>query len=371
MLVFSYKLEKYIKHKILPKMLLDVKNYSIKGSFRRKIPYVTDIDVVNIVYPTYNRSNIQEAILKLIDSLNESSNQNIILLSMLCGNDNRFILKSCEQCEIDRIKKLLGIRDQEKIDLILKKYHDDLNRKMFYLLELLRPMYKLKWKKSDIMRGEIDHYGINFKFSNVLSKNTSILLQYYVKINSDILGIDIVINYEPMNMEKAYQEAADYQIKLANYSDEYYYMMFPFRYYFRNKPDIRQEIEDIIEKKFGIYKQIMVRIDTYDRLYRSEMLDYQTASNIVKNLISAIQRLPGNPNLPINNFSNILNQLKNVYGEPDENLRIIHWSILMNIVYDEINITLSAISKPYFFKYLEMVDEADRSKFYLQNSEKP
>jgi hypothetical protein len=55
----------FIRKKILLKILLIPEKYIIKGSFRIKIPYVTNIDVIREVYPEINENNIYEKILLL------------------------------------------------------------------------------------------------------------------------------------------------------------------------------------------------------------------------------------------------------------------------------------------------------------------
>lgn len=55
MIILTYKLEKYIRKIVFPKILVDTNNYIIKGNFDRRIPYITYID---IVYPNINKSNI-------------------------------------------------------------------------------------------------------------------------------------------------------------------------------------------------------------------------------------------------------------------------------------------------------------------------
>src|SRR5437762_1886822 len=118
MLIYTYKLEKYIKNKIFRTILLAPDKYTIKGSFRRKIPYVTDIDVVNEVYPEINRTNIYLHLKKLVENV-LSQKDRIILAYAKCGVDERFKLKNGTDEEIYWIKPLLTPEEIDNINTVM------------------------------------------------------------------------------------------------------------------------------------------------------------------------------------------------------------------------------------------------------------
>jgi hypothetical protein len=49
-------------------------------------------------------------------------------------------------------------------------------------------------------------------------------------------------------MKKIYKCAAEYQLKIANYGSEYYFILFPFKYILVNNNEIREELEYLTEK---------------------------------------------------------------------------------------------------------------------------
>src|SRR5277367_3613824 len=102
MLIYSYKLEKYIMGKFFHKILLLPNSYVIKGSFRRKIPYITDIDIVNKVYPVINRGTIYQRLIDLVNVVHQDDD--IIMVQITCGTDGRFKVTDANPKEISQIK---------------------------------------------------------------------------------------------------------------------------------------------------------------------------------------------------------------------------------------------------------------------------
>lgn len=357
MLIFTYKFEKYIKNNIFQKILLVPNNYIIKGSFRRRIPYITDIDVVNKVYPKIGESNIYDKIVKLIEKLGNREYSDIILVYISCGVDERFMLHDGSDEELLQIRTLLNDQDIKEFDIVLKKYSDNIEKKLFFVSEIIWKYYKLRWTPLEVLKNKKYLSGdITVTLTDEIKKNASMLLQYYVKIGSVPVGIDVVVNYKEIDMKQAYQVAADYQLKLANYSKEYYYMLFPFKHCFRQDKELSKELEDLIEKQFGLFKQLMVRIDTYHTLHQTHNLNIETAKAIVISIIKDINQLP--------NFqSNISDKIKEVAIDNPPDVKMEKWDILLDVLYDEINATANLAAKDYFYKYLEMVPE-DLKKNY-------
>lgn len=360
MLIFSYKLEKYIKKKLLPKILLVPNKYVIKGSFRRRIQYVTDVDVINNIYPEITSENIYEAILKLLDRLNKKENTNIILVCIKCGIDNRFNIITGSNEELGRIRNLLLGDDVNEFDFIMKKYSDNFGKKIFFINELIWKYFKLSWTPEEIRNNQkILPKNIVVKFSDIVKENGTLLLQYFVKIQMYPLGIDAVINYSPTkNTHQVYVDAGDYQVKLANYRKEYYFMLFPIRAHFRNvDKKIGDEMEDLIENKFGLYKQLLVLIDAYHSLYHSNNLDIRLATAIVINIIRDVKYLP-------NFVSNTINEIQQIAQNNPPDVKMEKWSTLLSVLYDDINASLNTSTEDYFYKYLELLPPDLQNKYY-------
>ena len=362
MLIFTYKLEKYIKTVIFPKILLIPNNYMIKGSFRRRIPYITDIDIVNNVYQSINETNIYEKIIELINRLQDDKS-NIILVYISCGVDERFQILTGSDEELNNIKSLLTVPDAKDFDLILEKYANDTDKKMFYITEIIWKYYKLRWTPKDVLNNQmVLQGGIIVKFTDMIAINTTVLLQYYVKIESQPVGFDVVINYKQVEMKASYQLAADYQLKFANYSKEYYYMLFPFKYCFRDNKKIVEELEYLIEKKFGLFKQLMVRIDTYHTLFKTNNLDIATAANIIISISKDTQHLP-------TFTSNIIDKIREVAINNPPEIKMKLWDTLLSVLYSEINDTANGLAKNYFYKFLNLLPIDQQNKYCLFKDE--
>jgi hypothetical protein len=359
MLIYSYKLEKYILCHFFPKILLNPNSYIIKGSFKRKIPYITDIDVVNKVCPEITKSNIYPKIVELINRV--CGDNDIIIVQITCGTDDRFKVTTADDIEVKRIRDLLNGDEQTELDRILKEYAMDPEKKVFYLNELIWPLYKLRWTPYQLSNNSMELRGDHrVSFEEVAEGASSILIQYYLKIGPNLLGVDVVIQYEDViDSKQAYEAAAKYYLKLSNYKKEYYYMLFPLKNYFKsNQNEVYSELEDVIEKKMGLYKQLMVRIDAYRILYITNNLDLNTAKNIILNLIRDVPKLP--------NFnSNIITKLQDISNHPNPRFKLEQWNVLLGTLYDQINNAASIAAKQYFYNYLNMIPEPQRKEYYL------
>lgn len=359
MLIYTYKLEKFIKKYFLPKILMVPDKYMIKGSFRRRVPYVTDIDIVNTVYPDINPNNIYDNLVKLVKRV--SNQEKIILAFIKCGTDTRFQIVNADENEIDAIKKLLTGEEAEQIDLVMEKYKNDKTRRIFYLNEMIWPYYKIMWSSVEVLQDyKVLPGGIRVKLTDILKENSYLLLSYFIRIGSYPVGADVVIVYNEIDLKNVYEAAGNYQIRYANYAKEYYYMLFPFRYYFRGDKYKLKELNDIIENKFGLFKQLMVRIDTYITLYQNKVLDIATATGIVNSIVADVQKLP--------NFkSNIIKKIQEVAIDNPPEVKMADWLVLLDTLYDEINFAANNSAREYFYKFLQMIPENKRQQFYLKN----
>lgn len=358
MLLYTYKLEKYVKNKIVPQLIIHP-NYSIKGSFKRRIPYVTDIDIVNTVYPEINEDNIHEKLVQLIQK--NSQNRDIIMINITCGVDNRFKLTNADSIELKQIEQLLSNGDLDQFQSIVQKYQNDKTRMIFYLNELIWKYYKLRWTPQEVLDNQKILPGdLQVKFTDIVKLNSVILLQNFVKIGSYPIGVDTVIYYKQFDMEQSQDAILNYQIKYSNYSKEYYYMLFPIRNYYRriHHKELYREIDDLIEKKFGLYKQLMVRIDSYHMIYDSNLMEINTATSIVKSIIKDINYLP-------NFHSNVIHKIQKVALNNSPATKMKEWSVLLDVLYDEINTAVSMEAKDSFFKYLQTMPKDLQNQYYI------
>ena len=361
MLIYSENLEKFIKNDVMPQILISddpnkPETYNFKGSFKRKIPYVTDVDVISMVYPDINKDNIYPKLVELIERVRKS--KDIIIISLTCGKDQRFILNDCSDEEIQKILPLMDDDKQTEIKKISNRYQDP-NEKLFYCNEIVWEFYKIRWTPEEVINNKkILPGGLIKKFTDAIKEEATILIKYYVMYQEYPIGIDIVFVYDKYDMVNAYNSAAIYQLKHANYAKEYYFMLFPFKYYFRHNKKISNEITYIIENKYGMYKQLLVLIDTYRLLYATGNLNSKVASNIMWEIVDDAYKLPDFK-------SNIMNMITRLAGEKNLDYKLKQWDLLLEQLYKAVNNTVNFLTKKYFFKYLNMVPANDRSRFYI------
>lgn len=359
MIIYSHKLANYINHKIIQQILLGPK-YEIKGSFRRKATYITDIDVINTVYPNINSSNIYDKLVAIINKL--KSNPNIIIGQITCGTDDRFKLEEYDIEKINKIINLINLDDKTKIESIMINNNIDNQEKLFNINEIIWSNYKPRWTIDEIFANKkILSDNSTIAFTDQLNNNSSLLIEYYVYLYGIPIGIDIFVKYAECDEYKVYASAGEYYMKLSHYKKEYYYMLFPLRLYFRDKKQIpiQTEINNIIEQTYGLYKQLLTFIQTYNHLSNLKLLTYDAARSIVKYVIYHVPKLKD-----VSEKS--LSIIKNINLKLDSDA-MNTWKNDLSVCYDSIESDLHLSAKPIYEKYLLMVDPIDINKVSYKN----
>jgi hypothetical protein len=78
---------------------------------------------------------------------------------------------------------LIDIDDVRRLDLIINKYEKHQDKKKFYINELICKYNKLRWTPENIIENKMVLAGnLAISFTDTINKNTSILIQYYVKL---------------------------------------------------------------------------------------------------------------------------------------------------------------------------------------------
>jgi hypothetical protein len=254
-------------------LLLDPKSYKIKGNFKRKIPYVTDVVAENYVYPKINKTNIFNNLIQLIKKI---EGENDIILVNVRGGEYNNKNGSTNNKEIGKNNDFCL-----NSNITIKKFSDP-------------NVYK--------------------KIANVIDNNLVIILQYYVKIDSHPLNIDVIIDYQ--NSKKNTQ-----------------YMLY-------QKVTDQTNISSYIEKKFGLYNQLMARIETYQMLYYTDNLDINMATTIVVGLIKDLKYLP-------DFHSNTIDKIKKIAENNSSDIKMKYWNVMLIILYDNISAYLGIALKKY------------------------
>lgn len=343
---------------ILPLILIDPAKYVIKGSFRRRAPYVTDIDVINEVYPRISSSNIYGELLRTLDRIERRSD--IILVNVTCGVDDRFKLKSGSQSEIQDIIPLIRHEDAVKLEEVMLKYSDDNDRRLFYLNEIIWCYYKLRWTVPEVRLGMKKLPGNRtVELQQQFDSKANLLLQYFIKIKSYPIGIDVAVKYTPADFTAVYDQAHNYQLSLANYEQEFYYLHFFLRHEFKSDRKIYHQIDNIIERKFGLYKQLMVRIDGFDTLLKSRYLDDALALTIATNIASDSANLGAAAGSEVKAAALDLIRAVKAAAKPSELQNI------MMRLYDALTLSVNKQARESFFYYLGKLPRDTARKIYF------
>lgn len=327
MLIYTHRLKNHINKNLLPILLMSTDKYLFKGNFKEKNPYVTNIIVENYVCPEINKSNIYDNLIQLINRIDNK--KNIILAKIICGIDNRFYPRLGTSEELEKIKKLLDDKEREYFNVFLNKYNNDNEKKKFHINKLLKKHYEILWTKNEIINNKKN-------FIDILTNNSIIILQYYVKIESYFVNISVIVEYDISKNNKSTYQIQKSPNDVIKDSSQYYQML--------HSLAISNKIKNIIEKKFGLYKQINARIESYCVLYDTNNLDIGMATEIIISIIKDLQHMPEFK-------SSTIKQIKKIYIDNSPDVKMSSCNIILNVLYDEINAYLDVVSKKYYEKY--------------------
>jgi hypothetical protein len=353
MIIYSHRLKKYILEKILPRILVlpNMDRVKIVGNFQKKIVYVTDIDLDNYVYPEYDSTSIYSRLLELLGQVEKYSD--IRFLYIIAGDDKRFKLENIENEQIERVRSLLQPRELSNFDRILGENHDNPEKCLYLLNKYLKKLdlITIRWTMDEIMTGQKILRGDQLvRFKDIISLNKVIIITYYIKYESDVIGIDMGVIYHDISSKSIYSDFTRYILVARRYSQEYYFVLYRMLYEFRRNPKIWNEVHYLVEIKFGLYKYLIVRINLYHKIYKYGHMDLQLANNIVVNLLRDLDYL--------HDFrSNIPQKIREVAQNVPPEERLVQWDILLQTLKEELEATVNRLAKPYYEYYLELLSK--------------
>jgi hypothetical protein len=352
MLIFSYKLERFIKKKILPKITIGP--YKIVGSFKNKALYMTDVDLINNTY--LENIPMTEMYKRLLSLLNPGCNIHFIYAT--CGFDERFQVNSID--DVSCLTPLLNEKEKENIQIILHQYQNEPDKSLFFINELLRDHYSLKWTENDIRKNYLELPGQKvIKFTDVLLQDIRIIMRYYIMVGTFPLGLDNGIYYLKTDLTDFFRKHKMRSYLHSYFLEEYYYMLMPLRSYFHHRnPDIYREINNIIEKKYGYYKQLMTVIEMYHKLASKNLLSFQTAKMIIIGIINDLTKK--------DDLMNFVKKIKECTHINDQKEKMKEWGNTLSIMYEKVNNQLSKNCKDDYYYYLSLVPKEDKCSYFLK-----
>jgi hypothetical protein len=356
MLIYSKNLYEYVIDKVIPKLII-TDNFELKGSFKRRSPYVTDIDVVNDAYPSVTKKSIYAELLKLIKRLDDYPQ--IILINVTCGIDKRFDLKSGSEDELKEITPLLTDHEITAIDFLRIKYANDTERYLFYLRKLLKPLRKLRWTSEEVVSGKkLVRGDLIFDISQILKQNKNLIIKYAVPLEGYMVGFDVAVYYDEVDSQEIYRDARQRHLKDASYNKQYYKLLLDLKGYFYEDKETRFDIDNITQKKLGLYKQQIARLELYDELYRYGQLTIKIAKAMLVKLIQDLAKL--------SKFkSNAIYQIKKIAINAQLNAeqRLESWHVIIETLIEELKLQVNMLAKPYYEYYVAKIPVEDRPAY--------
>lgn len=356
MIIYTQKLEGYIRKVILPIILMDPTKYKLRGSFRRKIPYVTDVDISSYLFPDINKLNLYEKLIHHIDTVLD--HDNIILYQIKCGYDDRFKPGNYTEDDINTIRPLLTVKEASMLDIIISKHSSDPELMNFLIGELIWSLYRIRWSIDEVVRNKkILRGGVEVKFSEALKNDNSFIMHFFVDMGEYPIGFDVVTVYDDYDFIQSVTSAHTRNIRKAVAAKEYYFMLFLLKKLINDK-NVSEEISDIVDKKYGLYKQLLVRIESYHKLFVSGNLTYGLAKKITISIIKDIRNLTGFE-------TDIIDMLKKAYETPDKSRVMVEWDVLLETLYAQILKEINDLTKDDFIKYYKLAPDEIKERFGL------
>ena len=218
MIIYTLSLKKWVKQTMLPRLIPDIQNYIIIGSFGKKYPYVTTIQIVVLSH-------------------------------------------------------------KKKIDNYIQN--------------------------------------LPYKPYSIIQTNNHLFLKYFIIIDSIPIESNIIVCFDTDTFNTIYTK------------------------YEEDKQNI-SEFEYIIEKKFGLYKQLIVLIQTYNLLFTEGNLSVGLSKSMIFHILQDIDM--GIPDIS----HNLLQKIRNNAVNSDTLDKICQWNILLNFLRNELILILNMKLKNYF-----------------------
>jgi hypothetical protein len=341
MLLYSHKFEAYVNEHIIPNILLSKSdNYEIKGSYIKKAQYITDIDIVINAYPRLNRDTIYDDIIEFINRIKKN---NFIFNNAKCGYNENIKINDCSNEELNKIKSnLTNLNELDKVNKIIEKYGNDKYLMCALLSKQLN--HKYKWTEENIMNSE--------DFKTVLKNNNNIIISIVHMIDNFPLGIDVVISYTTESINDVYANYFKNAIIMAKFNKEYYFMMFFMRRFF--KGEMLNELNDIIQNKFGLDKQLLVVCEMYETIFTSNNMTSKISSDIVSYIVENIETIA----------TDEIRETIKLIGHATDN-KILNYLIfeIKNYVYHNVNNK----ARKLYYKYYNLLPNNCKYKFAIDN----
>jgi hypothetical protein len=358
MLLYSEDLFKYVDKTIVPMIVFSGStgsiNYFYVGTFRKRFPYISDIDITNVITCQQNQT-MQTRSARLME-LVTLDNKNVLFNYLSCGYDTRYVITDPQQ-------DLVRLRDQ---NLISSKDVDELNSILSAQLTLdgqttgmqyyLTKYSTLRWTKKEIQNGFKKSFdGLVIVFSEVLAANYTAILHFFIIYRNYYIPADLalVCDNKLMDVNRIIPDVYKYM----KYNKEYYFMLKGMKKFFSGKNEYG-EISRIIEYKYGIYKQLLIQISHLSYLIEDALISVRIQSRILTTIIADIRKYTkiGDAISDVNELS-LLNPNK-----PGDSTRIVQ---LLNKLYGVINQKMNTLTKDSYYKYLAKLPEVDKKMFVI------
>jgi hypothetical protein len=347
MLLYSADLKNYVDTIIIPMILISPKYFYI-GTFAKKYPYVSDIDITNIIdcsKPLSSKSKFD----KIMSNIN-LDNKNILFNYISCGYDDRYLIIDPVK-DLERLinKHLLSDKDINDLNLIISK-QTELQGQIVSMQYYLTKYSTIRWTKKEIQAGIKVLKGDKvITFNDELNTNYTAIFHFFVIYNNYYIPMDLAlvcdnaIESKPATLIMANRIIPNVYLYM-KYNKEYYFMLKGMLKYFYSKPEYA-EINRIIEYKYGIYKQLLIQISHLAYLISDKLIPIRIQSRIINNIVHDLYKY-----IKINDPE--LNELSVIIPSDSNSKRIVQ---ILDRMYDIVNTKMNLLTKNSYYKYLALL----------------
>ena len=115
-------------------------------------------------------------------------------------------------------------------------------------------------------------------------------------------------------------------------------------------------VHDIIEKKFGLFKQLAVRIDHYQLLLATHNLTIALATKIIKGIMDDTKELDYFMYITVDKLAKVA-----IDNTPDKKITL--WGTLLITLKEEIERSVNDQAKKYFEHYVKIIEKESGMDF--------
>jgi hypothetical protein len=280
--------------------------YRLYGTFSRKPIYVTDIDINNILYKPTNpqqKANLIKQIHRLVDI----NTPNLFFTSLTCGKNEQFVFQNNQPPEnILHLKPL--VEQMYQNGTIFSFYYKLLNsyfaniesttdkhirdKSTTGITDTFLYLSKIRWNREQVK-------GYNKVDNKKLTLDDCILdsppILHFMMLTKEgyYVPIDVAFTYKGQYQNQSsdkQSKSTTQRIQDLLENEHYFYALQVSRRYYKNDPTKSQQVYELVEKKYGNLKHLMIRLYHLIAIISNDYLKEEIWLQLLKDFTTEIKK---------------------------------------------------------------------------------